>query len=32
MDILIPDETTNELSGFVMDMTLDQQLTYELLA
>ena len=32
MDILIPDETTNEMAGFQMDMTLDQQLTYQLLS
>ncbi|MGH8950635.1 MAG: hypothetical protein ACRDX9_04350 [Acidimicrobiia bacterium] len=32
MDMNIPDETTGELAGFVMDMTLDQDITYRLLS
>ena len=32
MDMNVPDETTGEMAGFVMDMTLDQEITYRLLS
>jgi hypothetical protein len=32
MDMNIPDEETGEMSGFVMDMTLDQDVTYRLIS
>ena len=32
MDMNIPDEKTGELAGFVMDMTLDQDVTYRLIS
>jgi hypothetical protein len=28
----VPDETTGEMAGFVMDMTLDQDITYRLIS
>jgi hypothetical protein len=31
MDMNIPDETTGEMSGFVMDMVIDQDLEYRLI-
>jgi hypothetical protein len=30
MDMNIPDETSGEMVGFVMDMSLDQDITYRL--
>jgi hypothetical protein len=32
MDVNIPDEKTGEMAGFVMDMTLDQDVTYRLIS
>jgi hypothetical protein len=32
MDMNIPDEETGQMSGFVMDMTLDQDVTYRLIS
>jgi hypothetical protein len=32
MDMNVPDETTGEMAGFVMDMTLDQDITYRLIS
>lgn len=32
MDMNIPDEETGEMSGFVMDMSLDQDVTYRLIS
>ena len=32
MDMNVPDEETGEMSGFVMDMTLDQDVTYRLMS
>lgn len=32
MDMNIPDETTGEMVGFVMDMSLDQDITYRLIS
>jgi hypothetical protein len=32
MDMNIPDEKTGEMAGFVMDMTLDQDVTYRLIS
>jgi hypothetical protein len=32
MDMNVPDETTGELAGFVMEMSLDQDITYRLLS
>ncbi|HSJ84914.1 MAG TPA: hypothetical protein VLA91_13985 [Acidimicrobiia bacterium] len=32
MDMNMPDETTGEMIGFVMDMTLDQDITYRLIS
>jgi hypothetical protein len=31
MDMNVPDEQTGEMAGFVMDMTLDQDITYRLI-
>lgn len=32
MDMNVPDDTTGEMAGFVMDMTLDQDITYRLIS
>ncbi|HLF43176.1 MAG TPA: hypothetical protein VJA46_06570 [Acidimicrobiia bacterium] len=32
MDMMIPDETTGEMIGFQMDMTIDQDITYHLIS
>jgi hypothetical protein len=32
MDMNVPDEQTGEMAGFVMDMTLDQDITYRLIS
>jgi hypothetical protein len=32
MDMLVPDEESGEMVGFQMDMTMDQELTYQLLS
>jgi hypothetical protein len=31
MDMNVPDETTGDMVGFVMDMTLDQDISYRLI-
>jgi hypothetical protein len=32
MDMNVPDDTTGEMAGFVMEMTLDQDITYRLIS
>jgi hypothetical protein len=32
MDLNVPDDQTGQMAGFIMDMTLDQDVTYRLIS